>query len=115
MKKINKYSIGVFSQVLLGLLAVFYISIFAIEATHSHENFIEVSSSDGEKNVMGAEDCKICAYIAHHQTKKFVTNTNHSFEPMVFQEVALTPFNFTINYQADLLCFTSRGPPSLLI
>jgi len=90
VKANRKYSVNVFSRVLLCLLAVFYVSIFAIEAIHSHESFIETSSSDGVKNGLDADDCKICAYFAHHEKDEIAVSTIISFALFIFQDGSLT-------------------------
>lgn len=109
---------------MLGLFAVFYISIFIIEATHSHNNLVEVSNIQGNPdNGSGAENpdrntnadaihCDICAYFAHHENHKgLAVTTNPSTILLVLDVVSLNEFGLTRPYQAVLKNFVNRGPP----
>ncbi|MGO1868620.1 MAG: hypothetical protein ACTIKD_10635 [Sphingobacteriaceae bacterium] len=111
VKKDRKYSVNVFSRILLGLLAVFYVSIFALEALHGHENFIEISSSEDGNNGPDADVCKICAYFAHHDKKEMSISTVPFFAPLVFPADRLDSFEVTKEYQSEVQDFTNRGPP----
>lgn len=113
MKKNRKYSVNVFSRILLVLLAVFYVSIFAIEAFHGHDNLIEISSSDGAKD--GLADCNICAYFAHHEKEEIAVSAITSLALFIFQDCALTTHELTRSYQTDIQNFVNRGPPCLLV
>lgn len=115
MKENRKYSVNVFSQVLLGLLAVFYVSIFLIEAIHSHESSIEVSSPDGSENGPDTDDCKVCAYFAHHEKEEIVVSTIISFALFLFRDDTLTTLELTSCYQTSVQYFINRGPPYLFL
>lgn len=115
MKKNRKYSVNVFSRILLGLLAVFYVSIFAIEALHCHDNLIENSSSEGLNDGLDAVDCKICAYFAHHEKEEIAVSVFVSFALFIFQDSVLTTLELTRRYQTDIQYFVNRGPPYLLV
>ncbi len=114
VKKNRKYSVNIFSRLLVGLLAVLYVSIFVIEAIHGHENLIETSSSDDVKSGLN-DNCIICAYFAHHEKKEIAISNISSIAPIVFQTTALSTFEVTKEYQTYLQDFANRGPPCLPI
>src|SRR5690606_33043688 len=113
MNRNRKYLVNAFSRVLLGLLAVFYVSILAIEAFHVHDNSIEINSSDGLKD--GLADCSICAYFAHHEKEEIAVSTITSFALFIFQGCVLITTELTRSYQTDIQDFVNRGPPYLLV
>jgi|GEM_PF-6464803 len=64
-REYKKYTLGGMSRLLVVLLAVFYISIIAMEAAHMHADVIETSASADAEDDPAANECKICAYFAH--------------------------------------------------
>ncbi|TCK80877.1 hypothetical protein [Albibacterium bauzanense] len=115
MKRNRKYSVSAFSRILLALLAVFYVSIFAIEAFHIHHNSVEISLSDGLNDGSNAVDCKICAYFAHHKKEEIAVSVIISFALFIFQDGSLTTLELTRRYQTDIQDFINRGPPYPLV
>lgn len=128
MKRSRTHTLNIFTRILLGLFAVFYISIFIIEATHSHNNLVEVANMTGDPDSgSGAEDtnsspdrstnadtihCDICAYFAYHDNHKgLAVNAIPSIVPLVRELVSLNEFGLTRPYQAVLKNFVNRGPP----
>ena len=114
-RKNRKYSISGISRLLIVLLAVFYVSIIAVEATHGHNNLMEKSSSDGINDDLGADDCKICAYFAHHEQAEAVISSSISFALFVPHDGALIKRDFTSAYQTTVQEFINRGPPYLFV
>lgn len=112
----SKHTMSVFKRILLSLLAVFYISVFAVEATHGHDNLIESTrSSDNSDNGLSSDNCHVCAYFGHHEIKEIVFVAILFFALISFQE---TPSNFielNKNYQTYLRYFVNRGPPCNLM
>lgn len=109
-----------FSRILIGLLAVFYVSIFAIEAFHSHDSLIEVSSSDGVKDGVDAggseaNSCNICAYFAQHDQKEITVSILPSFALFLSQERLLNTSELTGSYQTCIQDFVNRGPPYFVV
>src|SRR5690606_36903875 len=86
VKENIKYSVSTCSRLLLCLLAVLYVSIFVVEATHSHANLMETVSADGEKNGPETSDCKICAYVSHHENQMVRARAGISFHLFLPQE-----------------------------
>ena len=111
VKENIKYSVSTFSRLLLCLLAVFYVSIFVVEATHSHANLMETVSADGEKNGPETSDCKICAYVAHHENEMVAASAGISFALFPSPNDPIIIPAFTNGYQAGIQHFINRGPP----
>lgn len=111
VKENIKYSVSTFSRLMLCLLAVLYVSIFVVEATHSHANLMETVSADGEKNSAEASDCKICAYFAHHDNEMVAASAGISFALFPFPNDPIIIPAFTNWQQAGIQHFINRGPP----
>jgi len=106
-----KYSVSAFSRFLLGLLAVFYVSIIVVEATHTHESLVEAVSSDGERNGPETTDCKICAYLAHYESEFVAIIPTTSFALNRTQADSTIMPEHIHGYQTNLADFINRGPP----
>src|SRR5690606_30187384 len=111
VKENIKYSVSTFSRLLLCLLAVFYVSIFVVEATLSHANVMAMVSADGEKNGPETSVCKICAYVAHHENEMVAANAGISFALFPSPNDPVIIPAFANGYQAGIQHFISRGPP----
>ena len=110
-REYKKYTLGGMSRLLVVLLAVFYISIIAMEAAHMHADVIETSASADAEDDPAANECKICAYFAHQQQAGAVISYDLSIALFSLHDRVLIARDFANAYQTSVQEFINRGPP----
>ncbi|MEJ2883646.1 hypothetical protein [Pedobacter sp. GR22-6] len=96
------------------LLIGMFVSLFAVQAFHSH--YDETSSNAGfEKEIVPvSEHCEICVFLAQLQHKDYLMP---NLEPMLIPSLPAPEHLsgvFTGNYKFTLQGFTNKGPPSFI-
>lgn len=99
------------------LLVLLFLCISVAQIFHSHAKVAALEQvaghdHDGQDQVAAAEECMICDYLAHQQSKEFYISHPLVLAVPLPDAITLNTNVFVGNYKFSLQGFTNKGPPA---
>ncbi len=94
------------------LLVMLFLSISILQLAHAHRAFAAEKENTTADEVAAAENCEICDFIIHKQSKHlpaYLPQTAVLLSPV---RVAYPCDSCICNYEFTLQGFTNKGPPN---